>query len=95
MKNIEFVNSLSEDLTNSIGRLYDSVLTIISHVQPYSGIMMSSPQLSLRILFIFATKITIAPCIRIQSRPYESARSYPNTFFNSAFLAWPRFYIVF
>ena len=40
-----------------------------------------------RQLLILAAKITMAPCIRIQSMPYESARSYPNTFFSSEFFA--------
>lgn len=45
------------------------------------------PQTNLKILLILVTKMVKAPCIRIQSRPYESALSHPNTFFNSAFLA--------
>lgn len=44
-------------------------------------------QLKRSIRLIFAAKIAIAPCIRIQFMPYESARSYPNTFFSSEFLA--------
>ena len=43
--------------------------------------------ISLMIRFTFAANIVIAPCIRMDSIPYDSARAYPNTFFSSAFFA--------
>ena len=42
---------------------------------------------SLIIRFTFAANIVIAPCICMASIPYDSARAYPKTFFNSAFFA--------
>ena len=39
------------------------------------------------ISFMFAANMVIAPCIRMASIPYDSALSYPKTFFSSEFLA--------
>ena len=59
----------------------------IGYYPPKKKRLIFFSQINLRILLISVIKMVKAPCIRILSRPYESVLSYPNTFFNSVFLA--------